>query len=260
MAARTFRRKTKAMGLFDSISQWFKQTPSDRSGSPGDDVPVPTILPRRSAGLDSTSAPEIAVGTTCLMTVTDRLFMVKIVDVTNDTIRVTFPGIDYPVEGMLIDLEFHDLTGFSYYQAIVLEGPQKVGDGILLEKPTDAKRIRHRDSCRVATDLKAELKDQAHVKTHPARIMNLSTSGALIETEAYFELDTTLEVKMTLPDNTTHDIIVQIVHVNDTVQSESQPVHCYGTRFVGYEPGTGRDITRYIWAQLKTLYPIVSQP
>lgn len=185
--------------------------------------------------------------------------MVKIVDVTNDTIRVTFPGIDYLVAGMLLDLEFHDLTGFSYYQARVLEGPRKVGDGILLEKPSDAKRIRHRDSCRVSTDLSAELNDQAHVKTHPARIKNLSTSGALIETEAHFELDTPLEVKLTLPDNTTHDIIVQIVHVNDMAQSESEPVHSYGTRFVGYEPGTGRDITRYIWAQLKTLYPVANQ-
>ena len=242
------------MGLFDSISQWFKQT-----GSPGDDIPIPDIQPQRSAGLDSTSNPEITIGTTCLMTVTDRRFMVKIVDVTDDTIRVTFPGIDYPIEGMLIDLEFHDLTGFSYYQATVIEGPQKMGDGILLEKPSNAKRVRHRDSCRVSTDLEAELKDQAHVKTHTARIKNLSTSGALIETKAYFELDTTLEITLSLPDKSVHDVIVQIVHVNDSVESDADPVHSYGTRFVGYEPGTGRAITRYIWGQLKTLYPIVSQ-
>lgn len=243
------------MGLFDSIAQWFKQAP----GSAGDDVPVPSIESRRSAGLDSTSAPEIAVGTTCLMTVTDHLFMVQISEVTDDTIRVTFPGIDYPVEGMLIDLEFHDLSGFSYYQATVIDGPQKVGDGILLERPTDAKRVRHRDSCRVSTDLAAELKDQAHVKTYPARITNLSTSGALVETEGYFELDTALDITLTLPDESVHEIVVKIVHVNDSVESGATPVHSYGTRFVGYEPGTGRAITRYIWAQLKNIYPITGQ-
>ena len=250
------------MGFLASLSQWLKRDGANHGIPPASVEDVPDLdedgSKRRSEPGSGDEPHRIAVGASCLLTVTERRFMVEIVEETDDTIRVSFPGIDYPIEGMLVDLEFHDNAGFSYYQSKVIVGPQKDGDGVLLERPSDELRSQHRDSVRVPVDLGAELKVQGHAVVHEGTVVNMSTGGAMIDSTTLFDNGATLDMVLDIPGETTASLIIQVLHVSpDSRQSDAGPVHSYGTRFVGYEPGAGRAVTRFIWKRLKELYPAV---
>jgi len=206
---------------------------------------------------DTPAESKLKPGAHCLMTVTGRNFMVEILEVTDDRIRVSFPGIDYPVEGMLVDLEFHDRDGFLYSQSKVLAGPYKEGDGVLLERPHKLQQSRHRDSVRVPSDLEAEVRDQVHVRKYVAYVRNISTGGALIESPGDFGSGETLEMSLMLPDSDPQKLLAQVLYKIGTEETDSGLLHSYGTTFVGYEPGAGRMVTQYIWNRLKQLYPAV---
>lgn len=246
------------MAFLDSLSHWLKWiTGGDTSNKEEDSE---RAIPRRAPkplSLISEGPAEVTEGVNCLFSVTNRNFVVEILDVHEDQFRVSFPGIDYPIEGMLADLEFHDHSGFSHYQLKVLQGPQKGGDGVWLERPSEARRILHRDSCRVDVDMEVEVKDQVHVNKYPGRLLNLSTSGAMVESIVNINVGGTMEVTLNLPGEPSHTIITQVMYASEPEDTEAGRVFTYGTRFVGYEPGTGRAVTHFIWERMKEIYPVV---
>lgn len=245
------------MEFLASLLRWLEPSGTARRAIP---AAADTNAPPRNNQQDSQEPevePEITVGGNCLLTVTDRLFMVEIVEVNDETIRVSFPGIDYPVDGMLVELEFHDHTGFSVFQAKVITGPRRDGDGILLELPTVSRRQQHRESARIPTDLSAQIKDPAQADKFDGRILNLSTGGALIETEAKFNLGDTIEIIAHLPERPETILAARILYIPEPRETDQGVMNVYGTSFVSFEPGAGRALTRYIWDRLRELYPSV---
>jgi len=196
---------------------------------------------------------DVKAGASCLLSVMGQHFMVDIVDVSEEGIRVTFPGHDYPVEGMVVDLEFHDTEGFNHYRTRVTKGPAGKEHGILLRPTKAAGRTQHRDSCRVPTDLTVQVRDQVHVRRYDAALRNLSAGGALLQTRAPFEFDTTLEMTLSLPGEPTHTILAQVLHTNVVPDSASEET-LFGVRFVSVDPAVHRSLTRYIWKRLRELY------
>ena len=202
----------------------------------------------------SKNAPDIKIGNQCLLSVTGRHFMAEILDVSADTICVSFPGIDYPVEGMYLEMEFHDKTGFSYYRVKVLRGPWE-GNGMLLERPSEPKRNQHRDSFRVATDLTVQVRDQIHIRKYDAALLDLSSGGALLQTEAPFDFNTSVEISLSLPGETNHSVLGQVVHMVEQDINKRGPMRVYGIRFVGLQPEACKSISHYVWIRLRELYP-----
>ena len=86
----------------------------------------------------SAASSHVQPGAKCLLSVLDRHFMVEILGVEHDTLRVSFPGVDYPVDGMKVDLEFHDNTGFFCYHSNVLQGPQSGATALCSRCPRNA--------------------------------------------------------------------------------------------------------------------------
>ncbi|MCP4643824.1 MAG: PilZ domain-containing protein [bacterium] len=201
-------------------------------------------------------AKDITKGNRCLLTFMGQHFMVDVVDVAGDIVRVSFPGCDYPVEGMAVDLEFHDPSGFNSYRSVVVNGPNQAGDGIVLSRPEEARRTRHRDSCRVPTDLTVQVKDQAHIRRYDAALINLSGGGALINTTAPFEFNTAIEVTLSLPGEATLRLQGRVVHANNAATNRitEDVKRTFGVRFFGMEPSMTESLTRYIWARLRDLY------
>lgn len=245
------------MDFWDSLSQWFKGGPERKSGG----------APKASSGSggadtrrgESTAAPpatDIALGKELLMTVAGRNFLVEVVDLRSESLRVTFPGIDYPVQGMQVELEMHEPAGFSYYQTTVKKGPLKEGDGVVLEIPAPPRRSMHRDTFRVPTDLKGEVLGPGDDHWTRATVTNLSAGGAYIEMkdESYTE-GTTVDLALLLPGDSRRVVQAQILHVVEPREENGQYYYAYGTRFTGYEPGAGREITQYIEGLLRDLYP-----
>jgi len=183
-----------------------------------------------------------------------RHFQVEILELTGTGVRVTFPGADYPIEGLGAALEFHDDKGFDYYQAHVLAGP--AGDGtILLACLGEPRRNIHRENYRVPTDLTVRLRDQVRVKRYDAPLVNLSLNGCLIQTDADFDFTTLLDLTLSLPGEATCTITAHVMHVVDAPAGAHAGAHIYGLRFVDLAPETDESIKRYIEQRLRELYP-----
>jgi c-di-GMP-binding flagellar brake protein YcgR len=197
---------------------------------------------------------ELVEGNSCLLTTAGEHFMVQITSVLDDTISVTFPGRDYPVEGMGVTLDFHDDTGFNRYLTRVIEGPNETRQGIILERPQGVNRNLHRDSFRVPTDLTVQVKDQVHIRQYDAALTNLSSGGAQILTSAPFDFGTTVELNLSLPEETIHSIMAQVVHMAEMSDPIRGDERIYGLQFVGLDPSAARTISAYVWKRLKELH------
>ncbi|MCC6697366.1 MAG: PilZ domain-containing protein [Candidatus Hydrogenedentes bacterium] len=196
---------------------------------------------------------EMRQGSTCLLNVIGQYFLVEILELLPDSIRVSFPGRDYPVPGMIVHLDFHDMDGFDSFETEVLEGPSKSGPGLVVSRPSESRRTQHRDSCRVPTDLTVQVKDQVHVRRYDAALLNLSAGGALIETDAPFDFSTSLELTLSLPGEPLLRMLGQVVHVSD--ESTRPECRTFGIRFVALSPELRQSISRYAWHRLRELYP-----
>ena len=198
---------------------------------------------------------DIREGSSCLLSVMSQYFMVDLVAVGEETIRVSFPGRDYPIEGMAVDLEFHDSNGFNSYRTHVVLGPDKAVGSIVLARPAEPIRNQHRDSCRVPTDLTVQVKDQIHLRRYDAPLVNLSAGGALLGTDAPFDFSTTVEIALSLPGEATHTVLGHVVHIAEPPpEAHGQGGRLVGVRFVGLDPSVTRSLTRFIWQRLRELY------
>lgn len=204
--------------------------------------------------MSASDMTSIDVGDKCLVIVAQQRFMVNVLAMDDESLHLSFPGIDYPVAGMSIEAEFHDDQGFSTFTLTVLRGPEKEGEGMLLEMPSGKQRILHRSSVRVPADLGARVRGPADVKYTDARVVNLSTGGALVETSAVFALGVLIELVVQLSDDASYNLQAEIVHVGH-MEMGVEHGYLYGVRVVEHAPGAGRAITQYVWRRLKELFP-----
>jgi c-di-GMP-binding flagellar brake protein YcgR len=203
---------------------------------------------------------DLEKGKQCLLSVMDQYFMVEIVEVGSDKLKVTFPGIDYPLEGMAVALQFHDQDGINEYPSYVVDGPRGMENYLTLAKPETGTRTQHRSTCRVPTDLTMQVKDQIHVRKYDAALLNLSAGGCLIQTEGPFTLDSTLEAMLSLPGESTHTILAKVVHVaSPGTSSPAGNVRAFGLRFIDPEPLVVRSISHYVWRRLREIYPSIQK-
>jgi len=202
-----------------------------------------------------TESVGLSVGTQCMLHVTGRHFLVRVVDVDGELVRLTFPGKDYPVEGMRGEIQLHDEEGFFYYPVVVVEGPMLKGSGIRVRTMGGLKRSRHREACRVPTDLTVQVKDEAHVRLYNALLLNISAGGAFIQTDAPFDYSTTVEITISLPGEPTHGIRCRIVDVLPACETARSTDKRFCVRFLDIDPDAEKSITRYVWERLHQIYP-----
>jgi c-di-GMP-binding flagellar brake protein YcgR len=202
------------------------------------------------------SGGDLQKGNSCLLTAMGQHFLVEVLDIGQERVRVSFPGSDYPVQGMMVDLEFHDKSGFNRYRAEIIAGPQETEDeGIVLSLPRAASRSQHRDSCRVPTDLTVQLKSAERPRWFTGSLLNISAGGALVETEATFGIGATAQLMLSLPGEPNRELVTEVVHVNDAVEKRRDDErHVVGLRFVSPDRTVAESLTRYIWKRLRDLY------
>ena len=209
-------------------------------------------MARISGGTDAQN--DLRTGGTCFLCFGGRHFLVKVFECDQKTLRVSTPGKDYPTAGMGVELECHDEKGYTLYRTVVLEGPDKKNT-IVLQRPERVLRNRHRDCCRVPTDLTVQVKDQVHLPKYDGALQNISSSGALILTEAPFDFTTTVELTVSLPGQPVHTFLGQIVHIAEQPGNRHSAERFFGIRFVGIDPLALNSISQYIRGRLQELHP-----
>ena len=204
---------------------------------------------------DAGGAIQLAPGVECLLNVAGRHFLVKVLEAQDSVIRVSFPGRDYPIGGMRGEVEFHDDDGFYYYPVQVIDGPVGKGSGITFECIDSLKRNKHRDSCRVPTDLTVQVRDEAHARRYNADLINISSGGAFVRTEAPFDFSTSVEFTLSLPGECTHTIRCQVVDMLPGTENARPAGSRYCLRFAEIDAAAEKCITQYVWERLRQLYP-----
>jgi Tfp pilus assembly protein PilZ len=182
-------------------------------------------------------------------------FLVRVLEVTPDEVRVSFPGRDYPIEGMQVSLECHDEAGFDYFTANVLQGPCAEGEGIVLNRPVGPKRHWHRASQRVPTDLTVQVRDQGRVRTYDAALVDISAGGIRVRTDAPFDFGTPVEVFLSLPGEPRHTLQCQIVDQIPSPDPDGSAVKQFCMSFTQVDPGAAESIARYVRQRLAELHP-----
>ncbi|MCC6143375.1 MAG: hypothetical protein IT368_06180, partial [Candidatus Hydrogenedentes bacterium] len=87
--------------------------------------------------------PHFRKGGQCLLILMGQRFLVTILSVEQDRFLLSFPACDFPIDGMHVDLEFHDEDGYVRYESEVLLGPAEAGDGVVVKRPVHLHFNRH---------------------------------------------------------------------------------------------------------------------
>jgi hypothetical protein len=208
-----------------------------------------------SASADSNSQDHLFVsGNRCLLLIMGQRFLVSIQKVTENTIEVSFPVRDFPVEGMRVDLEFHDMEGFTRFESEVLTAPKDLGDFLVIRRPPAYVRNYHRGSWRVPVDFKAEFKGHVHPRRVHVPVVNLSTGGLLVLTDGGFEVDDMLEATIPIPELAGEKMTCKVAHRASEAQAVDGLVQT-GCTFVSPDPACIKAIAVYISNRLKELGP-----
>lgn len=191
-------------------------------------------------------------GKTCYLRVMGRLFLVTIQGVADDTVWVTFPGVDYPVKGMGVELEFHDTDGLQSYHTQVVIGREGKGEGIVLRRSPGGCYIKHRQNWRVPTDLPIRLRDVGRMRERMARMINLSSEGTLIETDVVYEVGSSADLVFTLPKQPTCTLTARVIrHENEGQRQRPR----FALWFAKVPNDARRALTWFLWKRIQELYP-----
>ena len=181
-------------------------------------------------------------------------FLVSIQKVTEETIEVSFPVRDFPVEGMRVDLEFHDMEGFTRFESDVLTAPKELGDYLIIRRPPAYVRNYHRGSWRVPVDFKAEFKGHVHPRRVKVPVVNLSTGGLLVLVDGGFEVEDMLEATIPIPGLVGEKMTCKVAHRSVEPHGADGLVQM-GCSFVSPDPESIKAIATYISNRLKELGP-----
>lgn len=184
----------------------------------------------------------------------DQRFLVTILEVKDERIRVSFPGRGFPLYGMLVHLEFHGEGGFSSYQAEVMQSPREAGDGLLLKRPESCQTTSHRLDLRVPAEIEVQFKAHAHPRRNSGKVLNLSAGGVLLECRTPLSVGDSLDLELSLPGARHITTVGQVAFVYAT-EGDADKGYRYGVRFLGLDPEEQRAITGFVWHYLRSAYP-----
>jgi len=186
-------------------------------------------------------------------------YLVSVLEVESDRVRVSYPAAHFPVEGMYVLMEFHDEEGYSTYESEVLQTPHQPGDGLVLRRPHADRRASHRRAWRVDADFKAIIKDHVHPQKHEVDVINVSAGGLQFATDLDMEIGHNLDVDFDLPGRGHHRVLAAVAHIMMKDGDKRAP-HRVGIKFINPEPETMQAIIEYIWLQVHRTHPEARHP
>jgi Tfp pilus assembly protein PilZ len=202
--------------------------------------------------VEGQTASPLHVGNECFMLVMDQRYFVEILGLTKDTVWVSFPASNYPLEGMGAELQFHSNNGLSIFHTRVAKGPEKKGDGVILQRSESASFLKHRRSWRVACDLSVMINTLNEARLHEAQLVYLSAEGALVETRSEFDSGELLNVSFTLPNQPTRALRARVIHYDSATMLRSGKL---GLRFTDVPPDSRETLTIFLYREIRERYP-----
>jgi hypothetical protein len=199
--------------------------------------------------------PHFEIGNRALLVFMGQRFLVTILSADYGELRLSYPVSDFPVEGMYVNLEFHDEAGYAAYESEVVRPALQPGDGLVVKRPPAVVRTHHRHCWRVPTDFRVEVKDHVHPRRAEAPAINISAGGMLLRSLIAYNPGNNVDMHFRLPgDALLHTAVGMVVHSAPVPEARDNALHV-GVKFVDLDPGTAKCISQYIWRRLRELHP-----
>lgn len=192
---------------------------------------------------------RFAIGAQCVLIIGDSRFMTELIAAGCDTLGVTCPGGVLPEAGVGMDLEFLEERCRIVYHMQVVVAPCRPGDGMILQRAASAAYARRRRAWRVPLESPVAVCPQGASYLLDGRVLNLGTEGALIAMDAPLRSGELLTVYIALPGETEHAIAARVMRRVETAPPQ------FGVWFATVSPEARQALTRFMWAQLRALYP-----
>lgn len=190
-----------------------------------------------TTGANHEASLPLAVGNRCLLALMGQRFLVRVCELSETTVRVSFPSRDFPIEGMQVELEIHDDDGYHVMLTEVVETPRGTSEGLLLQRPRQCRKNRHRSYWRFVVDIKAEIKPHVHPRSYPASLVDLGEGGALLRCGAPVEMEEIVDITFTLPDGDAVTLTARALHQPESEEAVPENVPVLGFMFVNPDPG-----------------------
>lgn len=211
------------------------------------------------SSVGTASSIHLVPGTRAVLMTGGRRFLVALLSVQGDVLRVSFPMRDFPVEGMPAVLEFHEERGFAAYDCEVIATPREVGDGLRIRlMRSEGAESRHRGAWRVDTSIPLTIKGHVHPRRHEGTAVNISAHGMRLTTQAFMEVGDNFDFSMALGEGKQHKGVGQVMHAAPT--SAPDEARQYGVRFIGADPALTGAISRYVWRQVRLTHGLEQRP
>jgi hypothetical protein len=198
-------------------------------------------------------------GERLILLIMGERYLVSVLDVEPERVRVSYPAAHFPVEGMYVLMEFHDDEGYSTYESEVLATPHQPGDGLVLRRPHADRRASHRRAWRVEADFKAIIKDHVHPQKHEVDVINVSAGGLQFATQQVMEIGHNLDIDFDIPGRGHHKVLAAVAHLIVLEKDQHAP-HRVGVKFINPEPETTKAVAEYIWLQVHRKHPEARHP
>jgi len=135
----------------------------------------------------------------------------------------------------------------------VVSGPRKPGDSMILRRMASLTHKHHRRGWRVPLNAVTQLRKPFDATGYRALLVDVSSEGALVETGGRFEVGDVVEFPLCLPLQSSHVVTGRIVRRDERALPEGP--QRYGLLFVDTPPPAREALTRFIWGQIRRLYP-----
>ena len=178
---------------------------------------------------------------------------IEVVDSCGKAVRVLFT--DKPLLGgsPWCWLEFDDPFGGARYYTQICAATYDAADGLILVRVSGIEREGVREFARVPANLDVSL-EKSPSSSIDANLLNISSGGALIESDGQLALQARVGIQLTLPGSGDYKVTGQVVHVE---QIEPNIKWRYGIRFVEVQGDFLRALLNYLWLRLTELFPVI---
>ena len=193
---------------------------------------------------------NISEGRTAYIRYRGKIVSVSISAVAADTVAVVFPrDTRPPVVGSGVELEISDSHGEVSYHMQVVVGPDRLGDGMILQRASCVTPRQRRKSWRVDVGSNTRLRRRGLDVVFEAVLIDVSAEGALVECSERFAPMDVIELELRLPSQVTHIAPAKIVRKQKGRKSR------YGVLFEELDKKARRSLTEYISHRLFEICP-----
>ncbi|MDZ4859773.1 MAG: PilZ domain-containing protein [Candidatus Hydrogenedentes bacterium] len=190
-------------------------------------------------------------GSQCHMRINGKRIPAEVLDVRDRVVRIRCAEDGFAPEGRGIVVEFDGPKGTAAYFTRFLTSAPDAHTELVLLRSANLNCDELRSFLRVPTEIKVTLMLDDSPAQFQAKLLNISSGGALMESETLPELEHGEQLKVQIADDPAVTVLGELVHFS-TGKPASRPR--FGVRFVEVDNDSVRTLTWFVWKRVKQFF------